>query len=129
MKSKERKETEGEEKEMKRNRCKRGRPRDLKERKEKATVKIEARSNSQKSDIDLVNWASNPINLHTQAQWVQLLCTPSASPIAQAQSEMGPEESKAQLKWAPATSKDGSDQIHRHQLPWLCHPPAPDGSV
>ena len=28
---------------------------------------------------------------------------------SQAQSDLGPEESKAQLKWAPATSKDGSD--------------------
>jgi hypothetical protein len=30
-------------------------------------------------------------------------------PIAQAQSELGSHKSKAQLKWAPATSKDGSD--------------------
>jgi hypothetical protein len=30
-------------------------------------------------------------------------------PIAKAQSDLGPEESKAQLKWAPAASKDGSD--------------------
>jgi hypothetical protein len=35
---------------------------------------------------------------------------------SKAQSDLGPDESKAQLKWAPATSKDGSDQIHRHQL-------------
>ena len=30
-------------------------------------------------------------------------------PNSQAQSDLGPDESKAQLKWAPATSKDGSD--------------------
>ena len=58
-----------------------------------------------------VNWA-----------WAQLITTPTrpinncyshpspiSRPKSQAQSVLGPEESKAQLKWAPATSKDGSD--------------------
>jgi hypothetical protein len=58
-----------------------------------------------------VNWA-----------WAQLITTPTrpinncyshpspiSRPKSQAQSVLGPEESKAQLKWASATSKDGSD--------------------
>jgi hypothetical protein len=74
--------------------------------------------------IDQVK-AQDPIKSakDTQGPILQLLFTPKAqaqsimdSRIRQAQFDLGPEESKAQLKWAPATSKDGSDQIHRHQL-------------
>jgi hypothetical protein len=46
---------------------------------------------------------------------------------SQAQSDLGPEESKAQLKWAPATSKDGSDYDPPSPVTkQLSSPPAPE---
>jgi hypothetical protein len=44
------------------------------------------------------------ISKDTQSPITQLLCTLKAQ-LLKAQFDLGPDESKAQLKWAPATSK------------------------
>jgi hypothetical protein len=63
------------------------------------------RKNREEKEFNSKKLGLGPINLDTQGPIFQLLFTPNSCPIAQAQSEFGPDESKAQLKWAPATSK------------------------
>jgi hypothetical protein len=78
-----------------------------------------------------------PIAKHTQGPKASLLWTlisgPMFSPIRfgppisiQSPIRIGlPEESKAQLKWAPATSKDGSDYDPPSPVTQLSLPPVP----
>ena len=114
-----------------------------------------AKMENQKKREENTKLPLGPINLDTQGP-ITLYTPAGSSPIqfgpptsVQAQFDMGsqtskiqfiwiPEESKAQLKWASATSKMQTNSWALHLRPkssvqflstWLSRPPAPDGSV